>query len=62
MYHHTVHNDSTPQDTFLESFIKFSHLLIRRSIKVLRRDKAIFDTFYIEMYHYIVQNGSTALD
>ena len=42
----------------LVSFCKFSHLLVRGPIKGLSPNEAIFDTFFIEMHHYVIQNGS----
>ena len=59
MYHHNVHNDSAQLVKHLDIILKFRHMLIRGLLKRLSPNYAIFSTFLIEMYNYIVHNGST---
>ena len=57
MYPHVVFNGSASWKKFLESILKFSHLIIRGLIKGLSPNNAIFSRSSIEMYHYVVNNG-----
>ena len=47
-------------ETVTEHFLQFQHPLITGLIKGLSPNYAIYSTFTIEMYHYIVHNGSRA--
>ena len=51
-----MHESSTPWEEFQKAF---SNLLIRGLIKGLSPNYAIFITFSVAMYHYIVHKGST---
>ena len=53
-----MHNGSKQSEEFLQIIFILLHLLIRGLIKGLNPNKAIFDTFSKEMYHYIVHSGS----
>ena len=46
------------REKFLEDILKFSHLLLRGLIKESGPNQIIFSTSSIEMYHYVVHNGS----
>ena len=54
-----VQSGDATLDQFLESIFTFSHLLIREFIKGLSPNQAIFVTFTIAIYHYIVHKVST---
>ena len=57
---YTLHDTSAPGEELLTSIFRFSHLLIRRLVKGLCPNKDIFSTCSIDIYHYVVQNGSTS--
>ena len=54
MYRYIVHDSNASWETFLESIFKFSNPLIWALIKGLILTLAIFSTFSVEMYYYIV--------
>ena len=56
MHSNIVNNGRKPWEEFFE--INSSHLLIRGLIKGLSPNKAIFNTFSIEIHHCIVYNDS----
>ena len=62
MYRYIEDTSSTPWEKYFEkyfgSIFEFSHLLIRGLIKGLSPNLTIFCMFSIEIYYYIVYNGS----
>ena len=62
MYYHIVHNGSIPWVKFLETFFKFSYLLIRGLMKGLSPNLPICSSSSTEMDLFVMQYGIKALE
>ena len=61
MYYHIVHNDSKPWVKFLESFFKFSYLLIRGLMKGSSPNLAIVSSSSTEIHLFVMHYGMNVL-
>ena len=61
MYGYIVHNSSIVWEKFSKSIFEFSRLLIRRLIKGLSPNYAIYSTFSAEIHYLIVHGDSKQL-